>query len=348
MVSSDFSIEEKKFYNAIAILSAGEVATLHKIKKQYPDWRSAWQKLNTGKIDPEAEWGKLALEGVRLLWVDELPSEISEISAPPISLYVKGDLPESGKKISVVGTRRATPQAKDLTKNISKELAELGIAVVSGLAMGIDTAAHEGALLGGGKTIAVLANSLDQVYPRQNANLAERILTQGGALISEYPFGSEAFKHRFLERNRIVAGLSAGTVVIEAPLDSGSLVTANLALEANREVFVVPGPATHPNYAGSHKLIRSGARLAVSAREVLEDLGWISDEVLEEKRSSQTVLLSGLDQKIFDVLRQSVSAIDVDRIGELTQISVLDLNRHLTFLQIKGLIKESSGRYYIN
>ncbi len=341
-------LAEKKFYNAVAIATGGELATLHKIKKEYPDWYSAWRKIKAPKIDPEEEWGKLIATGTRLLWPDELPSELLEIAAPPLAIYMKGKLPKNEQRISVVGTRRATPQAKDLTRGLARELARSGVVIVSGLAMGIDTAAHEGALAGGGRTIAVLANSLDGIYPRQNANLAEKILEGGGALMSEYPFGSTTFPNRFLERNRIVAGLSAGTVVVEAPLESGSLVTANLALEANREVFVIPGLATHPNYAGSHKLIRSGARLAVSAGDILEDLNWVTEKDPQADQLSQSLLLSGVDQKIFEALKASVCAVGVDRIQELTQISVLDLNRHLTFLQIKGLVKEQDGRYYIN
>ncbi len=171
-----------------------------------------------------------------------------------------------------MGTRKATSQGRFIAKEIAKKLSEMGMVIVSGLAMGIDTAAHEGALAGAGRTIAVLACGLDNIYPRQNENLAKKIIGTGGAVISEYPVGTEAFKNQFLERNRIVSGLCIATIVVEAPRESGALVTARLAAEQGREVFVFPGPTNHPNYHGSHKLIRDGARLVSSIDDILEDL----------------------------------------------------------------------------
>lgn len=203
----------------------------------------------------------------------EYPRLLNETTSPPKVIFVRGKIFDLEKPtIAIVGTRKATSEGLRLAKQVAKTLAEKGFLIVSGLAMGIDTAAHEGALLAGGETIAVLGCGVDSIYPAQNENLGQKILASGGAIISEYPEGTPALPHRFLERNRIVAGLSLATIVIEAPAKSGALVTARFAAECGREVFVFPGFAGHPQYKGSHALIRDGARLVNSTEDVLEDL----------------------------------------------------------------------------
>src|SRR3989344_4285733 len=202
----------------------------------------------------------------------EYPPLLKEILNPPKELFVRGILPNIDKTcIAIVGTRKATSEGRALAKKIGKLCAENGIVVVSGLAMGVDTAAHEGALEGNGETIAVLGCGIDKIYPAHNENLGRKIETHG-ALISEYPIGASTFRYKFLERNRIVAGLSIASIVIEAPAKSGALVTARLSAESGREVFVFPGTALHPQYRGSHALIRDGARLVNSFEDILEDL----------------------------------------------------------------------------
>lgn len=343
-------LAEKKFYNALGVLHYGDPAAMKKIEQRHDSWSAAWGAIgDIHKADPDGEWEKLDQLDIRLVFNHEpgFPELLAEAHDKPTAVYYRGTLP-SGKdrKVSIVGTRKATVVAKEFAERISGELAQSGVSIISGLAMGIDTSAHEGALNIGGKTIAVLANSLDSVYPRQNESLAKRILESGGCLISEYPLGSETLPHRFLERNRIVSGLSPATIVIEAPEDSGSLVTANLALEQNREVFVVPGPVRHENYYGSHKLIRAGARLVTSAAEVLEDLGWQSEA--SQAASLLELPLAKLapaEKAIFNVLHSAGEALSVDKIQEITKMSVLEVSRSLTFLQIKGLIKEDGGLY---
>lgn len=203
------------------------------------------------------------------------PPLLREISNPPEKIFVRGEFPNFNLPwIAIVGTRKATRDGIELARKVAKALAERGFIIVSGLAMGIDTAAHNGALVGGGPTVAVLGNGIDTIYPAQNENLANKILLNNGAIISEYETDTPAYKNQFLERNRIVAGLCIATIVVEAPQKSGALVTARLAAEAGREVFVFPGLAGHPQYAGSHALIRDGARLVNSIDNILEDLGY--------------------------------------------------------------------------
>lgn len=344
-------LAEKKFYNALNVAHFGDPAALAKIASRFPNWSLAWESLGrTVKTNPDKEWSRLREFGIELIFAGEsgFPELLTEAHDKPIAFYFLGNLPGAGRKISVVGTRKATNSAKAIAGDFSKQLAQRGVEVISGLAMGIDTAAHEGALAGGGRTFAVLASSLDSVYPRQNENLAKRIIESGGGLISEYGLGSATLPHRFLERNRIVSGLSSGTLVIEAPENSGSLVTANLALNQNREVFVIPGPISHENYHGSHKLVRVGARLVASVEDIMEDLGWQDTGAAENVLpgfSGPSLVVS--QQTIFDVLKSAGEALEVDKIQEITKMSVLEVNRQLTFLQIKGLIKESGGKYYL-
>ncbi len=279
------------------------------------------------------------------------PSLLKEINGPPSGIYLLGKLPSEEKTmLAIVGTRKATSAGEATARQIARELGEAGMVIVSGLAMGIDTAAHEGALEAETETIAVLANGLDTIYPRQNENLANRIIEARGAIISEYPAGTPAFPNQFLDRNRIISGLSIAAIIIEAPLRSGVLVTARLAAEQGREVFVFPGPGNHPNYRGSHKLIRDGARLVTSSQDILEDLGMEADE---EKLKHQLGL--GLDSGaikdeekiILEIIKRAGEPLNVDKITELSKLETQVVNRALAFLSINNIIKETERGYSI-
>ena len=283
----------------------------------------------------------------------EYPSLLKEISSTPEMFYLIGELPSDEiPKIAIVGTRKAGIAGRRFAKELARKLTELSVIVVSGLAMGIDTAAHEGAVLAGGKTIAVLANGLDKIYPAQNENLAEKILELGGALISEYPAGTKSFKNNFLERNRIVSGLSIATIVIEAPERSGSIVTARLAAEQGREVFVVPGSIDNPNYRGSHQLIRDGAVLVSSVEDILEDLGdKIPNSKLQITNKSQ--IINSKTKNITDVnqlliiktIREACGALAIDEIIKITKLEPHIVNQSIAFLIIDGIIKETGNGY---
>lgn len=278
------------------------------------------------------------------------PRLLKEIIDPPKTLYILGDLPDEGApKIAIVGTRKATLSGCLVARKIAKELSDAGAIIVSGLAMGIDTAAHEGAVTAEAKTIAVLGNGLNMIYPAQNQNLAKKIIEFGGAIISEYPPEEPAYPANFLRRNRIVSGLCIATVVIEAPLRSGSLVTAKLALEQGREVLVVPGPADSFNYAGSHLLIRDGARLVTSAKEILEDLNLQpkSTEFLENAVKAKNRQLTGEEKTVFDIIKNNKNAANIDKIAELAKLEVQIVNQMIVFLIIKNMIKETARGYAI-
>ncbi len=279
---------------------------------------------------------------------ENYPPLLKETYGYPKTLYSLGTL-DIGKEtaVAIVGTRKATPEGKLFAKQIAKELASRGIIIVSGLALGIDAAAHEGALAGNGKTIAVLANGLDTIYPQQHYNLALKIVEKNGAIISEYPAGAPALKHHFLERNRIVSGLSIATIVIEAPIHSGSLVTARLAIEAGRDVLVAPGPIRHQNYKGSHLLIRNGARLITNVEDILEDL----QSVLpfpETKNNKINNITDARQLSIVQAIQNNNIETTVDNIIELTKLESHIVNQTLSFLVLDGIIKEQNGKFVIN
>jgi DNA processing protein len=281
----------------------------------------------------------------------DYPKLLKEIADPPFPLYFMGALPSANDvNIAIVGTRKASHEGLLVAKQIGNELAKAGAVVVSGLALGIDGAAHEGAVSAGARTIAVLATGLDSIYPRTHENLAHSILEKNGGIISEYIAGTPALPNQFLERNRLISGLCIATVVIEAPIHSGALVTAKFALEQGRELFVVPGPSNHPNYKGSHMLLRNGARLATNAREILEDL---EDAIanyqltlpLPKRREPEIDVENEFDSLIISAFKNASDPLTVDNLTENTKLELHIVNQRLTFLILRGIIEEKAGRF---
>ena len=214
-------------------------------------------------------------DGRTLLCPDDpcYPRLLRDLPDPPLLLYVLGNVEVlSDPQLAMVGSRNPSPQGRDNAVAFAKALAESGLTITSGLALGIDAASHEGALAGKGPTIAVAGTGVDRVYPASHRELAHRIVAGGGALVSEFALGTPPMKHQFPQRNRIIAGLSLGTLVVEAALSSGSLITARQALEQGREVFAIPGSIHNPMAKGCHQLIRQGAKLVETAQHVLEEL----------------------------------------------------------------------------
>lgn len=210
---------------------------------------------------------------VRFVPAASLPRALTEIGSPPSGVYLLGELPSANETwVAVVGSRRALPASRREAFRLGKELAAAGVAVVSGLAVGVDTAALEGALAAGGRTGAVLGNGLPGIYPAANAGLAERMIAAGGFLLSELPLHAPPLPRHFPRRNRLVSALARAVVVLQAGLRSGSLITAGWALDQGREVLVVPGSTEGSHFEGSHQLIRAGAQLVCSSREVIEAL----------------------------------------------------------------------------
>lgn len=271
-------------------------------------------------------------------------SEILRGSDETVSgLFLRGNADSLNlKSVSIVGTRKATSLGLKTAEEMAYQLGKAGFAIVSGLALGVDSAAHKGALRAGSPTIAVMGCGIDRIYPSQNAGLAHEIIINGGAVVSEYSDGS-ARKHLFLERNRITAGLSAATIIIESPYKSGTANIANWAINQGKNVFVVPGPVNHPNYAGSHALIRDGATLVTSCRDVLSDLGF---EMREEKNSG-IKLENETEEMIFGILKSAGEALSIDDIIERSELPASDVNTSLTMLSIRQIVSETPEGYTI-
>lgn len=341
-------IEEKKYYNALSLHLFADYKKLSATREKYGSWYEAY-RASSAKLDIENEWTKLGERGVSFLLKEEdgFPELLREIHDCPWGIYYKGKLGGiSSPAVAIVGTRRATASGLTIAKKFAADLARAGISTVSGLALGIDTAAHRGTLEGGQPTYAVLARGLDGVYPEQNKNLSDEILANGGAVISEYPLGSPTLPFRFLERNRIVSGLSKMIVVIEAPEESGALVTAKFATEQNRDVGAIPGPINHPNYHGNHSLLKSGAALLTSAEDILNALN-IEPQKLPF-RENKLKNLSESERAVLEALKFVGNGATVDKILKLAKLETANTQSALTLLLIKDIIRESSGRYELN
>ena len=285
---------------------------------------------------------------VRIISVndDDYPRLLKEIHDPPQQLFVRGQMDPDALYFAVVGTRKLSAYGKQATSPIVRELVRAGLVIVSGLAYGIDTEAHKAATEAGGKTIAVLGSGIDDksIYPAVNKNLARKILETGGALISEYPEGTGPEPWHFPARNRIIAGMSKGVLVVEAPKGSGALITADIALRENREVFAVPGPITLENSFGPNRLIQMGAKLVLSAGDILEEWGLHPRTLSPELVEGQALQFTNEEKKIFEAVKEAPQHIDA--IVEKTGYDIIKLTTLLTTMELDGKIKNLGGGLY--
>lgn len=259
---------------------------------------------------------------------------ISTIAKKPKALYYIGELPKTRQPtVAIVGTRKPTAYGKEVAHQLAYELAREGIVIVSGLALGTDGIAHRGALEAGGRTIAVLANSVDSIYPRSHKDLGEQIISSGGAIISEYEPPTEPRIYQFLARNRIVSGISDAVVIVEATSRSGTLSTATHALDQGRELFAVPGNITSPLSSGCNNLIKQGATPVTSAQDILE--------IIQPKTATtQTQLILGdteAETSIITLLQTGIR--DGDQLLQQSNLSVSEFTQTLTMMEIKGIIR---------
>ena len=337
------------YYNAVNRFYQGNYGAVESAWSRHHDWQVAWESVRSGtRIDPDKEWDGLLKRNVRLVLRDDdnYPPLLRETARAPFGLYLLGIPDWSQPAVAIVGTRKATSEGLRIAHTFAKDLAAQGIVIASGLALGIDGAAHAGAIASGAKgaTVAVLPCGLDDVYPKTHANLANAIIKNGGTLVSEYPFGTLSFPLNFLERNRIVAGISRGTLVIEAPLKSGALVTARLAVEANRDVFAVPGPISHLNYAGPHKLIQEGAGLVTCAEDVCASLNLLYQKSGPAAEASAAAL-SPAEQTVLAILKKAGKPLGIDSIVELSKLEAQIVNSAVALLSVNGTLNETNGLY---
>jgi DNA processing protein len=250
--------------------------------------------------------------------------------------------------LAVVGTRTPTQYGRQAATVITRQLAEAGVAIVSGLALGIDALAHEACLAAGGRTVAVFGRGIDGVYPPSNRRLAERIVEQGGALVSEFPLGTPPLKHHFPRRNRIISGLAAGVLVVEAGLRSGSLITASYALQQGRDVFAVPGPIFSDKSVGTFNLIKSGATPVRSAADIVEALQVLSHGAAFPGRVAATFPEQLLSEEERGVLSRITDApLRFDQLVTSSGGAIADLLDILLNLELKGAIRQLAGQQYV-
>jgi len=338
------------FGDAPQILSAtkSQLLRVRGIGEETAESIVSWEK----SVDLAAELKRIADSGCHIVIQSDphYPELLRQIYDPPTLLYVKGDLtPKDKNGVAMVGSRLTTHYGIEVARKLAYQLAYTGVTVVSGGARGIDTAAHQGALSGKGRTICVLGTGINIVFPPENGELFERIAANG-AVVSQYHFNRKADKQSFAIRNRIVAGMTLGTVVVEANLTSGALITANFAIEYGRQVFAVPGRIDSPRSKGCHELIKKGAKLCEGVEDILSEFEYLFPATNRPATANETGVLPALDlseneQKVFGVLdREELTTDDVIRKSGLPSSAV---SVALFSLEMKRLVKQLPGKLFV-
>lgn len=287
---------------------------------------------------------KTAAAELITFWDDRYPPLLRKIVDPPLLLFIRGNIDVLSRHcIAIVGTRMPSMYGKMMADRLAKELASYDLAIVSGLARGVDTVAHHAVVQSGGRTIAVLGSGVDTIYPEENKKLAEQIM-QFGALVSEFPMGAKPDAPHFPRRNRIIAGLSKGTLVVEAGNKSGALITADLALEQGREVFALPGNVSNPKSLGCNKLIQQGAKLVITIEDIVEEFEG-GRRSLKKNTGEPTVLLTEKEKSVYSVLTAEPQ--HIDRIAQLCQLTISETLSTLLNLELKNIILQTAGKNFI-
>lgn len=356
---------EKKYWLGLSQVPGVGPVRFRRLLERFGDARRAWQALPSelrdsglepatvdalvesrqrGALDEALE--KVSRVGAEVVTGEDqaYPPRLREIPDPPPVLYVKGELTEEDAwAVAVVGTRTPRPYGRAVAQDLAAGLAASGLTVVSGLARGIDSLAHEAALETGGRTIAVLGSGIDRIYPPEHRSLARRI-EGSGAVVTEFPPGTAPEASHFPRRNRIISGISLGTVVVEAGDRSGALITADYALEQGREVFAVPGSVRSPKSRGTNRLIQEGgAKLTVGVSDILEELNLELVEVdggptrLPPRNAAEVAIFGEISEE----------PLHVDEIGRATGMSIAEVTSALTLMELKGMVRQVGGMHYV-
>lgn len=313
------------------------------------------QKTAEKILDPSQRDPKFVDDQIKLLdqydvkivtfWDEDYPENLKNIFDPPAFLFVRGTLSDTDRySLAIVGTRECTAYGKWITESLAQELAVRGITVVSGLARGIDTIAHSAAIQNGGRTLAVLGSGVDRIYPSENFKLAMNV-SEHGALISDYPMRTSPDAVNFPGRNRIISGISLGTLIVEAGEKSGALITAEYAMEQNREVFAIPGNVNVTQSRGPHKLIKNGAKLVESVDDILVELEHKLMPLTHPVKKEKVLQLNFHEQSVYDCIAND--PLHVDQISKTANMSISETLSHLLSLELMGAVKQLSGKHFI-
>ncbi len=347
--------EDRAFYVALSFVPDMGPGRMHRLLRHFGTMSAAWHAVPAawrkaglepavaatlerarGDIDPAFELGRLAKADVTVLtWADAaFPPLLRQVPSPPICLYVRGALETRDElAVAIVGTRNATAYGRAVTRRLASDLAANGVTVVSGLARGIDAAAHRAALEVGGRTLAVFGCGLDVIYPPEHRRLAQEVAVQG-ALISEYPLGRQPAAEQFPVRNRLISGLSLGVVITESRERSGALITAEFAGQQGRDVFAVPGSILHQSSAGPHRLIQDGAKLVMGVEDILSELN--IHLAGRQAELTSAIPMSVEEEQIYALL--DGDPVHVDELSASTEIPVQEVSSLLALMEVRGLV----------
>lgn len=339
-------LEVFKTPERILAAKSSELRSIDGIGNEVASQIANWEQT----VDLAAELKRIREFGAEVITAESpsYPRQLREIHAPPIVLYVWGDLMERDQHgIGVIGSRRTTHYGAESAKKLSYQLAYAGLTIISGLARGIDTAAHQGALAAKGRTIAVIGSGLTKLYPPENAALAEKIRSGNGAIVSEFSMEIEPDRQTFPMRNRIISGWSHGILVVEAGLNSGALITASQAIEQGRSVYAVPGHINAPSAMGSNRLIQQGAKLVMDANDILQDLEILlpEKEKLPETLARPLPELTDDERRVYDAIHAAETPID--EIAATSNLPSATVSSLLLRLELKRLVKQLPGKYFV-
>lgn len=358
--------DDLKYYNAFNLIPQIGPLRFRKLSGYFKSMEEAWQANASefkeagleeeiiGKIiekrkdiSPEKEFEKIEKEGIKIITVkdDCYPNRLKEIHSAPALLYAKGEIKKDELALAVVGSRKVSSYGRQVASQLARELAQAGITIVSGMALGIDGIAHRECIKQKTRTIAVLGGGIDanSIYPFSNRQVAQEIIANG-AVISEYPIGTPPLKQHFPARNRIISGLSLGVLVVEAAESSGTLITVKFALEQNREVFAVPGNIYSKTSEGTNNLIKLGAKLVSKTQDILEELNL--DSMVEFQKAREIIPDNKEEELILKNLSPS-EPIHIDQLAKKIQMNVNAASSLLTLMEIKGKVKNVGGMRYI-
>src|SRR5512138_3152049 len=359
-----YIMDEKKYWIGFNLIKGIGAVRMQGLLSYFGDLESAWgaspadlagaglslkliervvqarENVDLGKV-----WEKIEKQGIKILtWQDEAyPQRLKEIDQPPPVLYIRGEyLPDDLFAVAIVGTRRVTPYGRQITEELSAFLAANGITVVSGLARGVDSIAHQTALKAGGRTIGVLGSGVDKIYPPEHRALAEQMMERG-AIVSDYAPGTPPDASNFPPRNRIISGLSLAVVVVEAGETSGALITAEFAAEQGREIFAVPGSILAPQSKGTNKLIQNGALPLLSADDLMQALDLT--RMGEHKAARKIIPTDETEARLLNVL--GGEPLHIDEIRNQTELPIEKVSAALVLMELKGMVRQVGGMNYV-